>query len=140
MMEARGAVNCYVCEKCRCFTMTINMSAGVTSFMCRCAHCDGMAQSSFYKFRPPTNGGVASVTVQEMWYRPVKKWFDTADAETQRHILRGGLIKAPLGTHEILCDALEVNSSTKEIADFMESAYGCRPDFKDPFFKVPAEK
>jgi hypothetical protein len=89
-MEAKGAINVYVCQTCGGRITTRNRDAGTTPFIVRCRStegCSGDMFSSFYRvdqLQAPTHE----------WYRPTsagerKKLEDPGLCD---HVERGGLL------------------------------------------------
>lgn len=86
-IDLTNRVNCYVCQKCRHITKTIDVDAGVTPFMHTCESCGDMAQSTFYKDVAP------NLKPTQEWYRPSLKQVlkMRSDEGMLDHVLKGGL-------------------------------------------------
>ena len=87
-----GSVNVYTCQKCKGFTVTVDLVEGVTPFMIRCRAkqfmggiCDGMAESGFYRQPAP------AAPAWE-WYRPDAEEIERLDLGTREHVKQGGLL------------------------------------------------
>lgn len=94
-MEAADKINAYTCEKCARKIITRTADEGVTPFMIPCIHCDGTAQSAFY--RVPQH-----LTPTHEWYKPgpvelTAMQFNAYLIDTVEHVKDGGLLMRKIG-------------------------------------------
>lgn len=102
----KGEENVYTCQKCGCFTVTIDTDEGVTPFMLDCrasgreGDCDGMAESAFYP-KGPRPAHIPAPSWE--WYK-VERWevigehrvetreYHNLDPGLKDHVDKGGLL------------------------------------------------
>ena len=84
--------NCYVCNVCNGFTVTVDVDEGVTPMFMHCKvteNCEGSARSCLYP-KAPRPSTIPAPKFE--WYNPTTMELSKLDEETQDYVLKGGLL------------------------------------------------
>jgi hypothetical protein len=116
-MENVGLINRYVCDGDKHAFHTINLNVGTAPFTTMCLECKCLAQSSGYSIRSRVK------SIKYGWYRPTPNFLSKLNANTQRHVLNGGLVLGVLGQITPTVDPVKANWEFKDWQRFVADFY-----------------